>query len=93
MFAAWADLHDCDPAALDVFAGAYLGHYPSAADYARDLVDEAGYTSDLDRLIPEPWRPYVTFDAERLVHDMQLEGSIVVYPDEQGSGVWIFDVY
>lgn len=50
---------DDSPAAPDNFADAYLGHYPSAGDYAAELLESTG---SLDQ-VPAELQPYLDLDA------------------------------
>jgi antirestriction protein len=86
-FAAWASLVD-DEAALDDFDEAYLGQFDSLAAYAEEVFDDLGITRQLDELLPELFRRYVSIDAEAFGQDMWLSGEIAVV--QSGSGVWLF---
>ena len=88
-FAAWAELRNGDPEWLDDFRDAYLGHFESAQDFAKQMADDLGYADELAKL-PESLRPYVHFDSAALARDMELAGDIYVAPKPFG-GVWIFD--
>lgn len=89
-FSAWADAHEDDIDMLDKFSEHYLGHYPSLQDYAEQIIDDLGYHQLLEESIPESLRPYARIDTDALARDMYLDGSITVYPDDEG-GVWLFD--
>ncbi len=87
-FAAWADhigLADRDE--LRRFEDHYLGHWPSAADYAADMLADMGV--DLDALGPEGLAPYVRFDLEGYARDLSIDALHI--SDSPDGGVFIFD--
>lgn len=89
-FAAWADVMEGNEDALDGFTEAYLGHFDSVEDYARQVMDDLGYEQQLDEAIPQQLRPYVEIAYERLALDWSIGGDINVIQAD-GGGVWIFN--
>jgi antirestriction protein len=89
-FAAWAELHDAEPAMLNSFEDAYLGEYDTPSDWAREVLAD-GVEPTLDRALPEPLRRYVRVDYAAYAHDAHLDGAIHVEPTPTGR-VWIFHI-
>lgn len=89
-FAAWAELHDCDPAMLASFSEAYLGEYDSAADWAATVVADFDVERTLEEHLPEWIARYTRVDLEALAQDAWLSGDVYVV-HKPGGGVWLFD--
>ncbi len=90
VFAAWADFTGADPEQLAQFNDAYLGHYDSAEDLARDVMGDLGIEADIDRAVPASLRPYVQIDYAQWAKDCFLDGDLYFADDPEG-GVWVFD--
>ena len=88
-FAAWAELHDADPDMLAGYEDAYLGHYDTIEDWAREVLLDATLEAELDRAVPDTLRTYVSIDYAAFARDCQIGGDIYVETAE-GGGVWIF---
>jgi antirestriction protein len=74
---------------LDHFEDAYFGHFDSLEEYAASVVDDLGYFDDIDRSIPESFRPYVSFDVGLFAHDLEISGDVAV--SEGDGGVYLFN--
>ncbi|MGL4299652.1 MAG: antirestriction protein ArdA [Candidatus Neomicrothrix subdominans] len=81
-FAAWAGLHDADETMCDQFEDAYLGHYDTAEDWAREALDSLN--EELDQSIPDAMRGYVQIDYAGWLRDVELEGDVQI---EEAEGV------
>lgn len=71
------------------FEEQYIGDYDSVADYGVQLLEDLGF--DLYELpgIPEGLRPYVTFDVDSWVRDLQYGGDLRTAPSQRG--VYVFN--
>lgn len=87
-YAHWATLVSSDEE-LDEFPERYLGQFDSLGAYVDDLVGDLGVMDELDRVVSEPLRPYVTFDSEAFGRDLVLGGDIAIAESEQG-GVYVY---
>lgn len=88
-FAFWADFHGADPDMLASFTDNYQGEWASAADFARELVDEPGIERRVDKTFGDELARYIHFDADAFARDAWLSGDIYV-AHKPGGGVWIF---
>jgi antirestriction protein len=88
-FAAWAELTD-DPDDLERFGDAYLGEYESVEAFTEQLLDDLGYTEQLDAALPEHIRRHVEINTAGLAQDMWLSGDIQICHTPDGR-VWLFD--
>lgn len=89
-FAIWAELHDADPAMLDHFGDAYIGHFDDPEEWARDML--ADIDEQLDQTISTSLRGYVQIDYAAWLRDCDLGGDIHLEPDPDGSGVYLFRI-
>lgn len=87
-FGAWANLAGHDPETLARFEEAFLGTWDKVEDYAEELLDGIGATSELAAL-PEWLHPYIKLDIESFVRDLELGGDISIAEDD--GKVHIFD--
>lgn len=86
-FAGWAAICDREPDWLNQFDEAFLGHFESLDAYAEQLLDDLGYTAEVERAVPSHLRPYVSLDVAGFARDVQLGGDVVVcQADAAGSG-------
>ena len=89
-FAAWASMlgsHEMER--LDDFEEAYLGTWSSVEEYAEQLLGDLGAMTELEKIVSESLRPYVSIDIEGFARDLELGGDIMSVDD--GDGVHIFD--
>lgn len=86
-YAHWATLAERDEE-LEQFSERYLGHWPSLTAYAENILDDLSLDQELDRLVPEHLRPYVTLDAEGFGRDLKLSGDVQVV--EGDGGVYVY---
>jgi antirestriction protein len=86
-FAHWATLAATDEE-LDGFDDAYLGHWQSVADYARDVREDRGLFEQVEAHVPENLRPYVTLDVSAYGRDLLLGGDIAAA--EGDGGIYVF---
>ncbi len=87
-FSVWAQLHDADPLMLGSFEDDYLGHYDSAEEWARELLDDVGIEQTLNEAIPEGLRPYVQIDYQLFARD--AGGIDVHFERADEGGVYVF---
>jgi antirestriction protein len=73
---------------LERFEEAYLGHWDSVTAYAEELLSDLGLVQDIERVVPEGLRPYVTIDAEGFGRDLERGGDIFTAPAD--VGVYVF---
>lgn len=66
----------------------YLGEYDSVTDYGQQLIDDLGLNPDELPGVPESLQPYITFDVEAWVRDMQYGGELCTAPSERGVHVF-----
>lgn len=60
-FAAYAQLHDADADMLNTFTDSYSGEYNSPEDWAHEVLHD-GLNTELDHVVPEALRGYVSID-------------------------------
>jgi antirestriction protein len=89
-FAAWAELHDCQPEMLESFQDAYLGAFDSPEAWAETIVDDFGIDTALTRGLPEFIAAHVHIDYAGLAHDLQIAGDVHIENNPEG-GIWVFD--
>lgn len=93
-YSAWVELMgDQDPDELtdERFLDHYRGEYESMEAYVEYILDETGFTGELDRALhglPEDLRHYVRVDVEGIAEEW-AQGLHVVEAD--GGKVWVFD--
>ncbi len=88
-FVHFASLAGTDDVTLNNFEEAFFGHYESVERYADQVLDDLGYVKEVDEIVPEYLKPYVTFDVERFARDIELSGDIIT--SEGDGGVYIFN--
>ncbi|MDO9381062.1 MAG: antirestriction protein ArdA [Nocardioidaceae bacterium] len=88
-FAAFAYLHDGTPDFLDGFSDAYMGHFTSGEDWARETIGDLDLEKQLDEAVPAALRGYVQIDYEGWARDAQISGDVAV-EDADDGGVWVF---
>ncbi len=87
-FAAWAGLHDGDEAMCQSFEDAYLGHYDSAEDWAREVLGDLGIEELLGKAAPH-LLGYVQIDYAMWLRDVDAGGEVHI-EEADGGGVWVF---
>ena len=87
-FAHYANLLDPGSRAdeLRLFDDRYRGHWESMTNYAEQMLDDLDV--DLDGLIPEWLRPYVSLDVEAFGRDLQTEVST----SDGDGGIYVFEL-
>lgn len=90
-FATWAEIHDGDPDMLTQFDECFLGTYDSAADWAREVLDNSDVERILDDQIPTDLRGYVQVDYDSFAEDQRLSGSVQFEHAPDGQ-FWVFRV-
>lgn len=88
-FAHWAQLVS-ETEHLRQFENCYRGRWDNLAAYAEELLDDSGTETDLDRVVPEWVRPYVTLDYAAIGRDMECDGALMTAQAEEG-GVHVFE--
>lgn len=89
-FAAYAQLHDADPAMLDSFGDSYVGKYNSPEEWARDVLHDS-LEAELDRTVPEALRGYVSINYAGFARDAELSGGMHFERSPDGH-VYVFTV-
>lgn len=93
-YAAWVELVGDESEELltdEAFHDHYEGEYDSLEDYVEYILDETGFTTELDRALrglPEDLRHYVQVDVEGIAEEWG-QGLHVV--EAAGGRVWVFD--
>ena len=87
-FAHWAALVGTDADELERFDAAYLGHWPSVEDYARDYLDDCGLDRIIEEHVPDSLQPYVTVDVDGFARDLEYSGDITA--SEGDDGVYLY---
>jgi antirestriction protein len=88
-FSAWAAEGLATPEELARFEEYYLGGWESVESYAESIIDDFGIMAEVDRVVPEGLRYYITFDAAGFARDLVLGGDVSAV-ERPGGGVWIF---
>jgi len=88
-FAYWVREMGGKPDALDEFEKVFLGHWKSAEDFTRHVLDDHAGTEESERRDDEDSGHDLEMDARSWAQDLQRRGEIRVVPNPQG-GVWIF---
>jgi antirestriction protein len=89
-FAAFASFFGIDEEELlSQFEDCYLGQWESAEAYVDDYLESTGIEPILDEVVPRDLRPYIKFDTEALVRDMEFDGSVLSVEGSEG-GVFLF---
>jgi antirestriction protein len=89
-FAAFASLFGLgEDDLLSQFEDCYVGRWESAEAYVEEYLEGTGIERILDEAVPESLRPYVKVDAEALVRDMEIEGSLLAVEGPEGD-VFLF---
>lgn len=85
-FATWFANESGDMDSIDTsrFRGAYLGHFDSLEDYAREYLADTGMFDNVNDVIQQ------YFDFEAFARDMRLDGSVWTADASEG-GVHVFD--
>jgi antirestriction protein len=86
-YAAWAELHDGDPAMLAGFNDHYFGHFASYEAFGRNLYGATG--RELTNDIPADLQPYVRVDFAALARD-ELDRSRLLVLDAPDGGIYLF---
>jgi len=89
-FGAWAQIVGTEQASAESSAEHHLGQWPDLAAYGETLAEDLGLVDYLQQ-IPRVLQPYVIFDHEALVRDMQLNGEVEIV-EAEGGVVHVFQV-
>ena len=89
-FAAWAEFSRDEPDRLGDFADAYLGHWDSREDWAREVLEDLGLDEALSQAAPH-LLGYVSVDYDGWARDAEISGDVQTEAAD-GGGVWVFDV-
>lgn len=72
------------------FQAAYLGHWPSRADFGLQLAHDLGADARLQRL--PPWlQRYVQLDGDQITRDFETAGHFFFADLPEGDGCHVFD--
>jgi antirestriction protein len=91
-FAAWAAHVGTDSDELDEFADAYLGEWESAAEFAEEMLADAGEIEALMRAAPEQLAPYVQIDYAGFARDLVAGGELATLENPDG-GLFVFRIW
>lgn len=89
-FAAWAELTRDEPDRLADFEDTYLGHWNSAEDWAREVLEDLGLDDALTRAAPH-LLGYLTVDYAGWARDAEVGGDVQI-EEADGGGVWVFSL-
>lgn len=88
--AAWLELtRDLSEQTIADYPNAFLGSWPSLDDFGRQMLTDLGYPEHMDRYIPKHLRPYVSLNADALVHDLIQHHDIHYWLPPEGR-VWVY---
>lgn len=90
-YAAYAEIHEADPAMLAAFSDSYVGTYDSPEQWAEELLGDEGILQLLADTVPEDVRPYVHLDYEAWARDAALSGAMHYEPLPDGR-IAIFQI-
>lgn len=88
-FGFWAREMASGPAALEAFERVFLGHWPSATEFAQHVLDSQQDIGDSTGCDDDDSREDAEMNAESWARDLQRRGEIRVVPSPMG-GVWVF---
>lgn len=88
-FAAWAELHDCEPSMLESFEDAYVGEYESREAWAQSVVDDFGIEESLTKGLPGLIAGHIKIDLAGIAHDLEISADVCI-EDKPDGGVWVF---
>lgn len=84
-FAAWSELHDCDPGMLESFEDSYLGAYESREAWAQSIVDDFDVEQSISKNLPGWLAAHVRIDLAGIAHDLQISGDVWIEDDPNGG--------
>lgn len=88
-FAHFANWRGTKDATLEAFARSYAGCWESVEDYVSTLVNASEMDARAQRVIPERYAAYMTFDLAAYARDLQRGGDIHVVDDI--NGIFVFE--
>jgi antirestriction protein len=88
-FAAFANFLGTEDEMLDQFEDCFIGQWETSIEYVEDYLEDIGIEVMLDNAVPLSLREYVRVDAEGIVRDMEIEGTLLSVPASEG-GVFLF---
>lgn len=75
---------------LDSFTDSYGGEYDSPEDWARDVLHD-GLETEIDRVVPEALRGYVSINYAGFARDAELSGDVHFERSPDGH-VYVFTI-
>jgi antirestriction protein len=84
-FAAWVNHTGEDEQAWQSFADCYLGSWPCRQEFAEETIADLGLDELIAEQIPAHFTPYVRFDADAYVRDVELNGDLTILDLPDGS--------
>jgi antirestriction protein len=88
-FAAWVNHSDDDERALQSFEDCYLGAWPSRREFAEETLSDLGFDKLIEEHVPDHFVPYVRFDADAYIRDVELNGDLTIIDSPDGT-VFVF---
>lgn len=84
-FAAWVNHTGDDEQASESFADCYLGTWPSRREFAEETLADLGFDKLIEEHIPDHFAPYVRFDADAYIRDVELNGDLTIINRPDGT--------
>lgn len=88
-YALWVASGVTDDESARSFEDHYRGSWPSAEDYAEDVLNDLGVEQAINACIPGHLKSYVRVDSAGLARDLKLSGDIWTAEDPSG-GVHVY---
>lgn len=84
-FAAWVNHTGDDEQASESFEDCYLGSWPSRREFAEETLADLGFDKLIEEHIPDHFAPYVRFDADAYIRDVELNGDLTIIDGPDGT--------
>jgi antirestriction protein len=88
-FAAWIDECGGDEQDEQAFEDCYLGNWPSRREFAEETLTDLGFEKLIDEHVPQHFVPYLHFDAEAYIRDVEQNGELTIVDGPDGT-VFVF---
>lgn len=88
-FAAFVNHSGQDEPALERFEDCYLGAWPSRREFAEETLTDLGLDKLIADHLPDHFVPYVRFDADAYIRDVELNGDLTIIDSNDGK-VFVF---
>lgn len=88
-FAAWVNHTGHDEQTWERFEDCYLGAWPSRREFAEETLADLGFDKLIEEHVPDHFVPYVRFDADAYISDVELNGDLTIIDSPDGM-VFVF---